>query len=273
MKKIGFIGAGNMASSLIKGLLNADYDVSCIRASDPKPSEQLLDLGIELVNDNPEITRWADVIVLAVKPQSMQAVCRQISAQVKTQPLLVISIAAGIRSDAIIKWLQVPVPCIRVMPNTPAMYGAGMSGLFANNHAGQDDINTASAIMQTAGKVIHFPNEDMIDAVTAISGSGPAYFFLLIEHMISAGTELGLSETDARLLATQTALGAATMALQPEADVADLRRRVTSPGGTTERALQTFIDGGFPQLVTAAVHAAAERSRELSAQLEANKND
>ena len=267
MKKIGFIGAGNMASSLIRGLLDAEYDATCIRAADPSPPDQSRQLGIELVADNVALTAWADVLVLAIKPQTMQAVCEQISPQINLRPILVISIAAGIRSDAILDWLQAPVSCIRVMPNTPAMFGVGMSGMYANKNAGQDDIDAASSIMQTIGKMVWVSREDMIDAVTAVSGSGPAYFFLLLEHMIQAGVALGLDPRDAQLLATQTALGAATMALQPDADVASLRRQVTSPGGTTERALETFISGGFPQLVKTAIHAAAERSRELSIEL------
>jgi pyrroline-5-carboxylate reductase len=273
MTRIGFIGAGNMASSLIGGLLQAGHAASEIRASDPAPTDQALTLGIEIINDNDELTRWAEVLVLAVKPQIIQPVCQQIANEIQHHPALIISIAAGITSNSITNWLGKPVACIRVMPNTPALLGLGMSGLYANDQTGQDDIETARSIMRTVGKVLQFQEESMIDVVTAISGSGPAYMFLLIEAMIEAGKAMGLNEDDARTLATQTAAGAATMAMHSETTIAELRRRVTSPGGTTERAINTMLNGGFMELMSDAIEAAAQRSVELSKELGENPDE
>jgi pyrroline-5-carboxylate reductase len=156
------------------------------------------------------------------------------------------------------------------MPNTPALIGLGMSGLYANPQANEVQIDTAKNIMQTVGQVIQLENEEMIDAVTAVSGSGPAYFFLFMEAMIKAAKQQGLSEGDARSLVLQTALGAATMAIQSDVDTEELRRRVTSPGGTTERAIKAMQDGDIMQLVNNAIDAATRRSIELSNELTDN---
>jgi len=273
MNKIGFIGAGNMASSIIGGLLNAGYATDNIRASDPSPAQSDLSLDIEVLNDNEAIAEWADIIILAVKPQVLKTVCKQIAGQVKQHDKLIISIAAGIRSTSITDWLGADAACIRVMPNTPALLGLGMSGLYANPHTSGEQVNTASDIMQTVGKVAQFDNEEMIDSVTAISGSGPAYFFLLIEAMIKAGIQQGLNEDDAKSMVLQTAVGAATMAVQSDVDTEELRRRVTSPGGTTERAIQTLLDGDFMQLISSAIDAASKRSVELSSELAGNNDE
>jgi pyrroline-5-carboxylate reductase len=273
MARTGFIGAGNMATSIIGGLLQAGHVASDIRASDPAPSERAQKSGIDIVNDNSQICRWADVLVLAVKPQTMEGVCKQIAPTMQKHRALIISIAAGITSNSICHWLGASVPCIRVMPNTPALHGLGMSGFFANEQCSANDIETALSLMQTVGKVIQVRDEPTIDLVTAISGSGPAYFFLLIEAMIKSGMTQGLSEQEARTLATQTAIGAAAMADQSDTSVQDLRRRVTSPGGTTERAIATMIDGGFFELIDDAVRAAALRSVELSTQLGVNPDE
>ena len=273
MAKIGFIGAGNMASSIVGGLLQAGQNVADIRASDPAPTEQTKLLGIEIVNDNDEICRWSDVLVLAVKPQIMENVCRQIAPTLQQHPALIISIAAGIRTKSICNWLGAPVPCIRVMPNTPALVGRGMSGIYANDRCSPEDIETASALMQTVGEVIQVHDETSIDLVTAISGSGPAYFFLLIEAMIKSGMAQGLSEQSARTLATQTAVGAAAMANQSDSSIQELRRRVTSPGGTTERAIEAMLNGDFIKLIDEAIRAAADRSVELSRELGGNPDE
>ena len=273
MSKIGFIGAGNMAGSIIAGLLNAGYKTDDIKAADPAPSEQARQLGIELLADNPAIANWADIIILAVKPQILKSVCTEIANPVSQHHNLIISIAAGIRSDSISQWLNTDAACIRIMPNTPALVGLGMSGLYANSHASEAQIDTATSIMQTIGQVIRFDDETMIDAVTAVSGSGPAYFFLYMEALIKAAIQQGLAEADARALVLQTALGAATMAAQADVDMQELRRRVTSPGGTTERAVQTLLDGDFMQLVNAAIDAAGKRSVELSNELAENHHE
>lgn len=267
MKNIGFIGAGNMATSLTGGLLDAGYSTSHIMASDPSPSESASNQGIQIINNNQDLVQWADVVILAIKPQMMANVCREISAVIQQKCPLVVSIAAGIRSKTISQWLQSNTACIRVMPNTPSLLGKGMSGLYANASCSDEDIDTAKSIMQTVGEVALFANESMIDAVTAVSGSGPAYFFLFIEALIEAGTKLGLDEQSASLLAKQTALGAAEMAMRSEHDVSTLRRQVTSPGGTTEQAIQTFTDHNLKDLVFQAVQAANDRSVELASLL------
>jgi len=272
MNKIGFIGAGNMAGSLIGGLLKAEYDAGNIRASDPSPLDRAKLPGIEVINDNQAIAAWADVIILAVKPQVLKSACKQIAEQVGQHQNLIISIAAGIRSNNITDWLGTDTACIRVMPNTPALIGLGVSGLYANPQSSQTQIDTAKKIMQTVGLVTQFENEEMIDTVTAVSGSGPAYFFLLMEAMIKAARQQGLSEGDARSMVLQTALGAATMAINSDVDTEELRRRVTSPGGTTERAIQTMQDGNLMDLISNAINAATRRSAELSSEL-AGHND
>jgi len=273
MIKIGFIGAGNMAGSLIGGLLKAEYKPDNIRASDSTPDGKDKQLGIQVIGNNQDIAAWADIIILAVKPQVLKSVCRQITEQVRERQPLIISIAAGIRSNSITGWLDAEVACIRVMPNTPALVGLAMSGLYANPQTSQAQIDTATEIMQTVGQVTQFGNEDMIDAVTAVSGSGPAYFFLFMEAMIEAAKQQGLSQDDASSLVLQTALGAATMAVQADVDTVELRRRVTSPGGTTERAIQTMQESNIMQIIRDAISAATQRSVELSNELAGDDND
>lgn len=265
MDNIGFIGAGNMAGSLISGLLHADIAADHIRASDPAPANH--DLGIHFAHSNQELALWADVLVLAVKPQVLKTVCVEIASAVQGKKPLIVSIAAGIRSEAIDHWLGGAQSIIRIMPNTPALIGLGMSGMYANPACTATHRLTAEQVMQTIGAYIWCADENEIDAVTAVSGSGPAYFFLFIEGLIKAATAQGLPPEAAKKLALQTARGAAQMALESEHDVMELRRRVTSPGGTTERAIQTFNEGQLEQLINKAVDAAAKRSVELSAEL------
>ena len=264
MDKLGFIGAGNMASSLIGGMISAGTDPQTIRAYDPSPSDRAKHLGIGLMPDNQSLVSWADTIILAVKPQVMQNVCRQVAGVIDPQRHLVISVAAGITSKSILEWLGQQVACIRVMPNTPALMGQGMSGLYANPLTSRAQVQSTLDMLSTVGRTLELEQEELIDAVTAVSGSGPAYFFLLMEAMIKAAGRHGLSAGDARLLVLQTALGAAAMAQDSDIDISELRRRVTSPGGTTERAIQAMLDGDFMQLVDQAIDAAAKRSVELS---------
>ncbi len=265
MEKIGFIGAGNMARSIIGGMLNSGYAADHIRASDPTPNEN--DIGVQLMSDNHDVASWADVLVLAVKPQVLKTVCEDISDNVQDSKPLILSIAAGIRSEAIDTWLGSNTAIIRVMPNTPALIGLGMSGMFANANCTTENKAISEKIMNSIGEHIWLDQETGIDAVTAISGSGPAYFFLFIEGLIEAAIKQGLSEDAAKKLALQTARGAAQMAYESEHDAAELRRRVTSPGGTTEQAIKTFQDNQLIQLIDKAVDAAAKRSVELSEEL------
>lgn len=267
-KIITFIGAGNMARSLIAGL-TTDQAQYTIRISDPD-TEQLKSINenwpvVEAHIDNIEAIKGADVIVLAVKPQLMEIVCRPLKETCQSEQPLIISIAAGITIQNLNIWLDNPKAAIvRSMPNTPSLVQSGMTGVFANPTVSQEQINIAESILRAVGKTLWLDNEAALDAVTAVSGSGPAYFFLVMESMQKAAQELGLSAEDARLLVLQTAFGASKLAIASNDNAAELRQRVTSKGGTTEAALNKLIAGGLPSLFEEAMVAAAIRSKELS---------
>lgn len=271
--RIAFIGAGNMAASLIGGLRAQGVPAERIRASDPS-AEQRARLGAEhgifLCAENAEAVAGADVVVLAVKPQVMKPVCQALAPSLTGNPLIV-SIAAGIPCASLEQWLgssSAEKPAIvRCMPNTPALLRQGVSGLFANARVSPEQRAQAEQLLSAVGVVLWLDEEKLIDAVTAVSGSGPAYFFLLIEAMTAAGEQLGLPRETAAQLTLQTALGAARMATESDVDAAELRRRVTSPNGTTEAAIKAFQAGGFETLVQQALNAAAARSAELAEQL------
>lgn len=267
---IGFIGAGNMAASLIGGLVAKGYDPQLISASDPHaPALAALAAryGIHACPDNHAVVQQADVLVLAVKPQVMKAVLSDLAHSAQASQPLVISIAAGISIASLCQWLGGELPVVRCMPNTPALVQLGASGLYANTAVTAQQREQAASLLQAVGIALWLDNEAQIDAVTAVSGSGPAYFFLLMEAMTAAGVQLGLAEDTARALTLQTALGAAQMASTSDVDAAELRRRVTSPGGTTERAIAHFEQSGLREIVNGALQAAAVRSKELSEQL------
>ena len=266
--RIAFIGAGNMAASLIGGLLAQGIPASHIRASDPGAEQRAKiasEHGIALFADNTEAILDADVIVLATKPQVLKDVCLALAPSLQDGQLLV-SIAAGISCASLGNWLGAR-PIVRCMPNTPALLRQGVSGLYANAEVNPAQRELAEQLLAAVGMALWLENEQQIDAVTAVSGSGPAYFFLLIEAMTAAGEQLGLPKAIAAQLTLQTALGAAHMAVASDVDAAELRRRVTSPNGTTEAAINTFQAGGFAELVEQALSAAAKRSAELAAQL------
>ena len=266
--RIAFIGAGNMASSLIGGLRAKGLDAAQIRASDPGAETRAkvaAEHGIELFADNAQAVQDADVIVIAVKPQAMKAVCQDLRPHLKPHQLLV-SIAAGITCASLLNWLG-SQPLVRCMPNTPALLGKGVSGLFATPDVTTEQRQQADELLSAVGTVVWVDAEAQIDAVTAVSGSGPAYFFLLIEAMTDAGVKLGLSRDVAEQLAEQTALCAAHMAVGSDVDAAELRRRVTSPAGTTEAAIKSFQASGFEAMVETALSAAAHRSAEMAEQL------
>ena len=266
--RIAFIGAGNMASSLIGGLRAKGLDAAQIRASDPGAETRAkvaAEHGIELFADNAQAAQDADVIVIAVKPQAMKAVCQDLRPHLKPHQLLV-SIAAGITCASLLNWLG-SQPLVRCMPNTPALLGKGVSGLFATPDVTTEQRQQADELLSAVGTVVWVDAEAQIDAVTAVSGSGPAYFFLLIEAMTDAGVKLGLPREVAKQLAEQTALGAAHMAVSSDVDAAELRRRVTSPAGTTEAAIKSFQASGFEAMVETALSAAAHRSAEMAEQL------
>ena len=266
--RIAFIGAGNMAASLIGGLLAQGIPASHIRASDPGAEQRAkiaAEHGIALFADNAEAILDADVIVLATKPQVLKDVCLALAPSLQDGQLLV-SIAAGISCASLGNWLGAR-PIVRCMPNTPALLRQGVSGLYANAEVNPTQRELAEQLLAAVGMALWLENEQQIDAVTAVSGSGPAYFFLLIEAMTAAGEQLGLPKAIAAQLTLQTALGAAHMAVASDVDAAELRRRVTSPNGTTEAAINTFQAGGFAELVAQALSAAAKRSAELAEQL------
>ena len=268
-KKIGFIGGGNMASSLLSGLISSGHPANQLWVSDT--NTQTLQRLEENLNVNTSETALliesVDVLVLAVKPQILQQVCQQIAELLPHKSLLVVSIAAGVSQQSLSQWLGDSIAIVRCMPNTPALVQTGATGLHANAQVSEDQKNLAESILRSVGIALWVQNESELDAVTAVSGSGPAYFLLLMEAMEYAALELGLTETTARLLIQQTALGAAKIALESDETSGELRQRVTSPNGTTEKAIHTFEQGGFSELVSKALHAARDRSVELSIEL------
>lgn len=272
-KKIGFIGAGNMAFSLIGGLIANGWAPELITISDSKQEtmDSLCDhFGILQATSNSELVGQVDMVILAVKPQVLQSVCEEIQEAISpTNAPLFLSIAAGVKSQAIANWLTPAgqthdLPIVRCMPNTPALVQSGASALYANHGVSSEQKTLAESSMRAVGLTLWLENEQQMDAVTAVSGSGPAYFFLVIEAMEKSAVKLGLDEQTAHLLAVQTAFGAAKMALESEDSAATLREKVTSPGGTTERALGILQDGGLEQLFHQALDGAKQRSIELS---------
>jgi len=265
--KLAFIGCGNMARSLIGGLIADGWNPRNIRVADSDPAQLERISGTSPVTtftqNNAAITD-VDVVVLAIKPQITATVCRELADTITRQQPLVISIAAGIRESALRNWLGKQTAIVRSMPNTPAMVQSGAAALYANPAVSEAQRSIAESILRAVGLAIWIDDEALMDAVTALSGSGPAYFFLFMESLEAAGCKLGLPPQTARLLTLQTAFGAAKMALESSEDAATLRRRVTSPGGTTENAVAVFEENGFAGLVSQALHAAASRSRELA---------
>lgn len=268
-KTIGFIGAGNMASALAGGLLARGWKAEDIALSDAQPAqlESHARRGHFTTTDNAELLRRSEVLVLAVKPQVMSAVLQPLAAQAQAQRPLVISIAAGIPVASLQRWLGGGLPVVRAMPNTPALVQTGATGLYASPEVSAAQKAEADAILGAVGLTLWVGEEGLIDAVTAVSGSGPAYFFYVMEAMMAAGRDLGLDDKTARALTLQTALGAAQMAITADVGPEELRRRVTSPGGTTERAVAAFDEAGLKAIFARALAACAARGAELAEQL------
>ena len=267
--RIAFIGGGNMARSLVGGLVENGCKPGRITVSEPDVAQRALlakRVPVRMSEDGPTAASDADVLVFAVKPQVMQAAAKAVAAAVQAKRPLVISVAAGITSGDLDRWLGGGQAIVRVMPNTPALLGAGAAGLYATPKVSQEQRDTAQALMEAVGQARWIEDEALMDAVTALSGSGPAYFFLLMESMEAAALELGLPPETARALILQTAFGAARMAQESGEAPATLRRQVTSPNGTTAAALGVFEDGRFAALVQKALTAARDRGRELSAE-------
>lgn len=273
---ICFIGGGNMASALMGGLLQQAEARHHIYLTDPSTQARervLREYGVSGSADLPEDVGRYEVIVLAVKPQVMPAVLSGLAAQLaqarneqqgEQQCSLVLSVAAGITTGFMRRSLGADCAVIRAMPNTPALLGAGISGLFAPEGVGQQHRQAAESIMQAGGPCIWVNEEALLDVVTAVSGSGPAYYYLLTEALQKAGQALGLPPGSARELAVHTAHGAGLMALNASEEMATLRQRVTSPGGTTQAAIEHLQQGGFEALVMSAVEAATKRGRALA---------
>jgi len=258
-RRIAFIGGGNMTHALATRIAAAG--AGSIVVAEPVAEQRMRFAPPIATNaDNLAAVAAAEVVVLAVKPGVVEQVARQIAPVVGTR--LVVSIAAGVPMAAIDAWLGGGKPVVRAMPNTPALMGAGISGLAANAAVDAEQRQLAEAILAAAGEVVWFETDADLDAVTALSGSGPAYFFYVIEALANAGTQLGLAPDVAKRLIVATAAGAAAMAA--EDDPAELRQRVTSPGGTTQRALSILAEQSLPETFLKAVRGAFERSRELA---------
>lgn len=260
---IAFIGAGNMARSLITGLVKSGHPADRILASDPLPAQldTLASLGVNAADSNSAAVADADIVVLAVKPQVLGDVLSALSLR---RDQLLISIAAGVPLASLEAWSDPAQPIVRCMPNTPALLGAGISGLLANSSVSTSQRLAADRVLSAAGKTIWVSEEPLLDAVTAVSGSGPAYFFYLMEAMVEAGVKLGLDREAATTLTLETAYGASLMARSGNDTPERLRRNVTSPGGTTERALSILEAADTRGAIERALIGAAERSRELA---------
>ncbi len=264
--RITFIGAGNMAGAIIGGLVANGYPADCITATDlsEEKLQQLADLhSINTTTNNDSAVSKADVVVLAVKPQVMDKVLSGLAPALQQAQPLLISIAAGPTIANLDQWAGGNMAIVRCMPNTPALLQCGAAGLFANDKVSQEQKSLSENIMNAVGITRWVETEDGIDSVIAVSGSGPAYYYLFMEAMIEAGIKQGFSRETATELTLQTALGAARMATESGTDVVELRRQVTSPGGTTEQAIKTFEQGALHELVDNAMQAAVKRSREL----------
>ncbi|MBW4010102.1 pyrroline-5-carboxylate reductase [Moraxella osloensis] len=266
---IAFIGGGNMASALIAGLLAKGQPTSLLHVVETD-AEKLADFHAQGLNtynasnidDTKHAIEKSDVVVLAVKPQVIKDVLLPVKDSWGEQ--VVISIAAGIATDSLAQWLGPQVKLVRAMPNTPAMIQMGATGLYATDGVSEAEQQLAQQVMSAAGLVLWVNDEDLLHAVTAISGSAPAYFFYMLENMIATGEKLGLTQTQATALAMQTALGSAQMALTSHDTPAELRRKVTSPNGTTQAAIEVMDDKKMHQIIADAMLACEQRSRELS---------
>jgi pyrroline-5-carboxylate reductase len=266
--QIGCIGGGNMARALLGGWLASGMQMDQLSVAEPNADARatLAHLAGHVTADNRALAARSQVWVLAVKPQVLRPVCEALVDIADTVQPLVISIAAGITTDLLQRWLGQGARIVRAMPNTPALINAGATGLFAQAKVAAKERELVDRLMRAVGQLAWIADEALMDTVTATSGSGPAYFFLLMESMQRAAVAQGLSHEAARALVLNTALGAAKMAAQSSASIASLRESVTSPGGTTEAALERFADGHFDALVADAMQAACSRGRALAQQ-------
>lgn len=268
MSNIGFIGAGNMAQSIIGGLISAGTPKGNLWAtarSEDKRQHLHAHFDVNVTDNNITAVEACRILVLAVKPQMMFGVCEQIAPYIHDK--LIISVAAGIGCDSLSKWLGPTAAIIRCMPNTPSLIRQGAAGLFANSNVSMLQKQVAESILKAAGTVHWVDDEALIHAVTAVSGSGPAYFFMFLEAMTNAAIEQGLDPNTAKALAIQTAKGAALLAEQSPDSLETLRKKVTSLGGTTEQAIISFEQNGLRKTVAAAMDACAKRSQQMAKEL------
>lgn len=267
-QKICFIGAGNMTRSIISGLIRSGYPAKLVQATNPSQSKLdalKADFGVLVSQDNLSAAKNADVILLSVKPQLMQYVCEALQA-VDLSKKLVITIAAGIKASRYSQYLAQPITLVRAMPNTPMQIGVGMTGLFAPQSLAVEQQAICERLMSSGGDIVWVSEEADINKVIALSGSSPAYFFLLMESMIDAAKQMGMDETKARSLVQQAALGAAMMAKQnPDLTLGNLRENVTSKGGTTAQAIATFEAADMRGLVKKAMENCINRAEEMAA--------
>lgn len=270
-QQISFIGAGHMAAAIIKGLIANGHPASSITATATRESTLAplkSALSINTTTDNHAAVASADVVILAVKPQILSDVCQSLKEVVQKHKPLILSVAAGVRCEAIEHWLGGNISVIRTMPNTPSLVGKGACGMYANENVNQSQRDEADKLMQSVGITAWVEKETLLSAVTAIAGSAPAYFYYMIEALEKAGVKQGLELKEARRLAIQTALGAAEMCVQSDEIPETLKKQVMSPNGTTERAVWALSDGGFESLVQSACDACHDRAEELADQLD-----
>lgn len=265
---IAIVGAGNMGASLLTGLIANGFPSEQLWITDTESEKlQLLaqKFNVHTTTQNEEAIKQADVLILAVKPQIMHGLVQAIAPLIQQKKPLIISVAAGIREEHLQKWLGGNIAIVRCMPNTPALIRAGATALYANRFVNAKQHELAESILRAVSMIVWLKNENEMDAVTALSGSGPAYFFLVIEALQAAGEKMGLSSETARLLTLQTAYGAARMALESNDSVENLRHHVTSKGGTTEAAICVLENEKIRELFHKALHAACSRSKEIAA--------
>jgi len=275
--KLGVIGAGRMGEAIIRGLLAAGMRPDLLIASDADPSRQAFlrdEYRIRASHDNPGLAKEVELLILAVKPGVMESVLKEIAPVLKRRKPLVISVAAGIKLALLAKYLGGPAGAgrlVRVMPNTPALIGEGVSAYYAGTGLRKGDRGMVKAILSAFGRVVELDKEELMDAVTGLSGSGPAYVFLMVEALADGGVKMGLTRNTALALAAQTVLGAGKMVIETGKHPAELKDMVTSPGGTTIEGLGVLERGGFRGLLIQAVEAGCQRSRELSGESKTGK--
>ncbi len=267
MTKIAFIGAGNMNGAIISGLVKTGFNAENIIVSNPSAHKREAlqqQLGIKETSDNIEAANFADFIVLGVKPHLIASVCQEISHQIDISDKCFISVAAGCTVNQMQEALTKPCAIIRTMPNTPSQLGLGVSGLFADKNVNAQQKKFAEELMSSVGIIKWLNTEAEIDHIIAVSGSAPAYFFLFMEAMEKNALALGFSAKESRELVQQTALGAAQMVVNNSMPISELRANVTSKGGTTNAAINSFIDDGLEQIVTNAMNSALHRAKEMA---------